>query len=387
MGRQFTLVSLDGHVLEPPDLWQKRAPAKLKEGAPQITTDPEGRAFWVVEGEKRPYGVGGLGCAGGRRFEDITPEPYVGGYDALPRSFYDGKARVEALDIAGVDVDVTVPGSLTGQGGEGFLDVKDPELRLFCSQAYNDFIIDEFCAGNLDRFIPYCALPLWDVELMVKELDRCLKKGFKAPLFVSAPEGIGLKPLSHTYWDPFFAACQAAEVPIILHSGTGLPPGPFPNFREILREGASLTPLAFIASAFMGNAYPAAHIAYSDLLERFPGLKFVFLESAIGWVPHFIERADDAYHRQRFWAKAPSKRPPSEVLRRGVYFTFWDDPVGIELRHHIGVENIMFVQDFPHSITPWPNTRVIAEKQLAQIPPDERYMIMAGNAVKLFKLA
>jgi predicted TIM-barrel fold metal-dependent hydrolase len=130
----------------------------------------------------------------------------------------------------------------------------------------------------------------------------------------------------------------------------------------------------------------------SGVFDRFPALKIFFAETRLGWVPFWMEEADYWFERHRHWAErllgfTPPKRRPSEYVQEHISFSVQHvERVAVELRHHMGVDHIMFATDFPHIECDWPNTRPFAEKLFAGVPPDEAFKIAAGNMVAFFHL-
>ena len=119
-------------------------------------------------------------------------------------------------------------------------------------------------------------------------------------------------------------------------------------------------------------------------LERFPGLKIVFVEPSLHWIPGFLAQPRPQGRRP---VRLPGvKLKPSEYFHRNMACTFMDDEVGLQLRHMVGIENILWSTDFPHPATTWPNSRAVVERQFAGIPDDERELICAGNAARLYNL-
>jgi predicted TIM-barrel fold metal-dependent hydrolase len=130
----------------------------------------------------------------------------------------------------------------------------------------------------------------------------------------------------------------------------------------------------------------------SGVFDRLPELKIFFAETRLGWVPFWMEEADYWYERHRHWSERllhvkPLKRRPSEYVQEHVYFSVQHvERVAVELRHHMGVDHIMFATDFPHIECDWPNTRPFAERLFAGVPDDEAYRIAAGNLLSYFRL-
>jgi predicted TIM-barrel fold metal-dependent hydrolase len=130
----------------------------------------------------------------------------------------------------------------------------------------------------------------------------------------------------------------------------------------------------------------------SGVFDRLPDLRVFFAETRLGWVPFWMEEADYWYERHRHWAERllnvkPLCQRPSDYVRQHILFSVQHvERVAIELRHHLGVEHVMFATDFPHIECDWPNTRPFAERLFAGVPGDEAFKIAAGNVLRYFRL-
>ncbi len=385
---EYQLISVDDHVLEAPDAYQKRVPAKLRDQAPKIVDLDDGFQAWVIEGQERGR-IGGLTASAGKKFEQYSPEPEKGGYPSLPRSYYDPAERLKAMDQDGVDVEVLFPG-LPGFGGGGFFGVKDVELRTACYRAYNDHVAEDWRGANPQRFVAQCALPLYDIEETVAEVRRAYDKGHRSATFPGNPDGWGFAPLEDPHWDPLWATLQELDIPVSLHIGGGAPPGgeaaPMGGASSPLRTAPKGQVQAGVVKVLSSNPGIVAEFIFSGILDRFPRLKVVSVESGIGWVPFFLELCDDVYTRQRFWTKSSLRMLPSEYAARQIYWNFWQEKAGLRLLDLIGEDHVMWESDFPHSICNWPNSWKVIEEICVGVPPATRRKILVDNAAALYKL-
>jgi predicted TIM-barrel fold metal-dependent hydrolase len=384
---QYKLISVDDHVFESPDFAQKRVPAKLRDQAPKLVTDAEGYQSWVIEG--RPGGrIGGLGAVAGRKFEDYTWNSVKGGYAGLPKSFYDAKERLKAMDQDGVDCEVLFS-TLPGLGGAGFFTLKDPELRDALYRAYNDHIAEDWRGAAPERFVAQAILPLYDLEGSVQELRRAYEKGHRAFNFPAVSAGYsawGIPPLTSNAWDPFFSTAQELGMAAAVHIGGGVPtPGATPP-PSPYRDGAGAGAIANIVKTLASNIGTITDVIFSGLAERFPRLKLVSVESGIGWAPYLLHECDDNYMRQRHWAKVTMKLMPSEYARRQFYWNFWNEPVDLNTLEVLGEDNVMWESDFPHSISDFPRSRQVVDTICAKLTAQQRQKVLADNAVKVYQL-
>ena len=197
------IVSVDDHVIEHPNVWQDRLPEKFKEAGPKNIRDENGRDVWWYEGN--PSYTGGLGAVAGKPREEYGLDP--GSYDEMRKGCYDPKARIEDMDLDGVHAQLCFP-TFAGFAGGAFFRATDKELASACVSAYNDWMIDEWCASMPGRQIPLVIMPFWDIDLTVKEAARVAAKGAKGVTFTEMPHALGLPSFHTEHWDPFLAICE-----------------------------------------------------------------------------------------------------------------------------------------------------------------------------------
>ena len=368
------LISVDDHAVESPTLWQDRLSAKHREAGPRITEGPGHTQTWIWEGRKYPFEF--VGSPNSRKFRgDGTGEDfYARHYDDLSPATYDPKQRLIAMDDDGVWAQLCFP-QWSRFAGTRFLEGKDKDLALACVQAYNDWMIDEWCAVASDRFIPTVILPLWDAQLCTEEVKRAADKGAKAVSFVESLASHNLPSIWTGHWDPMFAAIQDSGLILCLHIGTsGTLTYPSPESSDAV---------AFSLASL--NAMSACtDLIFSNVFERFPELKFAMSEAGGGWAPYLVERMDYTWERVRMADKIQAR--PSELFKRHFWICVIKDDTAIELRHEIGVDRLMLETDFPHQDSNWPNSRRVAAEMLANVPDDEARRIAEQNARELFHI-
>ena len=367
---RYDLFSVDDHIVEPADVWSSRVPVKFRETAPHVVEE-DGREYWCYE-DQRTLTMGLNGVAGKPREQwGLEPTRFA---DMIP-GCYDPRFRARDLLAAGVRSSVNFP-SLPGFGGRLFAQFKDKELALACVQAWNDYILDEWCpAGPEGLFVPMVITPIWDPPAAAKEIRRCAAKGARALCFVENAVPIGLPSFWNDFWDPIWATCQEADLPICLHVGSsGANPAisPDTNFLEPIALG--------MLGAMMGSI----NFMLAPPCHKFPALKLVWSEGGVGWIPAALERADRQFKRHNYWAKV-SDTLPSEIFERNMWVCMIEEPVGLQFRQHVGVHKILWETDYPHSDTPWPRVVEGADEVFAGVPADEVAAITHRNAEKLFK--
>ena len=388
------LISIDDHVLEPPDVWTKRLPAKYQDQAPRLVNDGT-EEYWSYSGKK--VATPGLAAVAGKSREQFSPEPV--GYADMRPGCYDSTARLEDMDRAGILASMCFP-SFPRFCGQVFYEGDDKDLGMLCVQAYNDWMIDEWCGAAPGRFIPLTLIPLWDPHAAAKEVERCAAKGSRGIAFSENPVPLGLPSIhdKNRYWDPVWSAVQDTGLIVCMHQGSS-------SFRqETSPDAPQLVTMAWGIGTSMSGCM--LDWLFGPVFQRYPGVKIALSEGGIGWMPYFLERAEQIIDKQRFWAAQGghkidmktgtiTSREAMEVdpltlnirqlARDHVYGCFIDDIAGLRLLDIIGAENVMIETDYPHSDSTWPNSIEYAHKQLEGLDDETKYLILRGNAERLFR--
>ena len=386
------IISADDHVIEPAHVWQDRMPAKHKELAPKIVIAPQGEmtlndgvwvetpgtgdkmaAWWHFENKR--YQIKQMVACPGIPPEEVTMEGVT--YDDIAPGCYDPIARLADMDINHVEASLCFP-NYPRFCGQLFSEADDLDLGLLCVQAYNDWMIDEWCGSSEGRLIPLCIVPLWDAELAAKEIYRVAEKGCRAVAWSELPAWLGRPGLHGDFWDPFLKACEDTQTVICMHIGSGT--------KTV--QTSPEAPTVVTANLIVCNsAASMIDWIFSGKFEQFPNLKLLYAESQIGWIPYFIERADDTW-RTHQWAQGEKRipKPPSHYYKKHVYSCFFKDTVGIDLLDRIGEDNVLFETDYPHQDGTFPNTLAIAEELFGHLEQETIDKIARNNAVKLFGL-
>jgi predicted TIM-barrel fold metal-dependent hydrolase len=380
------LISVDDHILEPPNVWVDRVAAKDRDRAPHMEHDDDGLDYWVYDGKRYPSS--GLSAVVGKSKEEFSPEPLP--YSEMRPGCYDAAARLEDMDRAGVLASLCFP-TITRFCGQLFMEASDRDFGLVCLKAYNDWIIEEWCGTAPGRYIPLVLIPLWDPALAVAELERCAAKGATSFAFSENPAPLGL-PTIHDkdrYWDPVMAAADDLEMVVSMHVGSSsqIPKiAPDAPFMANLTWGAMRTSGTMLSWLFSG------------LFQRFPRLKIALSEGEIGWMPYYLERAEQVLDKQRHWVKKGAKfmdHATSDVdldtldiralFRDHVFGCFIDDAHGIASIDEIGEDNIMCETDYPHSDSTWPDCIGVVKRRIGHLPPATQYKLLRGNAERLYR--
>jgi predicted TIM-barrel fold metal-dependent hydrolase len=371
----YRLISTDDHVIEPPDVWEGRLEKRFQERAPRVV-DVDGEERWLFDGDKLVNL--GLTVMAGKQFEEYSPKA-ARLCEMLP-GCYDPKARLADMDRDGVEAQVLFP-TVPGMGGEVLAEAKDMELALRCLQTYNDWLADTWCAANPKRLIGQMIVPFWDIDLAVKEFQRGVALGHKALSLPNDPPRLGFPELGAPYWDRLWDAVEEAGLPVSIHVDEGCH-----RRSQRLAGGQGASATVFLTVAPTANLKVLADLLFSGVLERHPKLRFLSAEGGVGWLAYFVQRADEVYRKHRHWSRPPIREKPSFYFRRQIFANFLDDAAGLTCRHNIGVDNLMFETDYPHSDTTFPRSREIAAELFKEVPADETRKIVRDNAIRFFDL-
>jgi predicted TIM-barrel fold metal-dependent hydrolase len=364
-------ISVDDHVIEPVDVWTKRLPAKYLEIGPRVVPDDSGIEYWHYEDKRIP--IEGLAATAGLSREEYSLEPV--GYSKMRKGAYDAEARIADMDIDGVLASLSFP-SFPRFCGQIFAEGEDKELALLCVRAYNDWMIDEWCATAPGRLIPMGIVPLWDAHLAAAEAARVLDKGGRAICFSENPSKLGLPSMHNDHWDPLLDTVSQAGVPLSMHMGSS---------STKIRTAPDAQDWIMIALGPLRSQVAMVDWLFSGQFVRHPKLKTAFAEGGIGWIPSMLERADNTWEHQGGWNESLLTEPPSAYFKDHVYGCFIDDVHGVENLGKIGEDNVMMESDYPHSDSAWPHSAELAAKHLVPLSDATKHKVTRGNAEKLFK--
>jgi predicted TIM-barrel fold metal-dependent hydrolase len=389
------IVSVDDHVVEPPRVWADRLPAKYADVGPRVVQAPmgeityvggkltvkpgtEGRPtdWWYYEDLKRP--LLRVDSAVGVPRDEVTMKGIT--YGEMRPGSYETKARLADMDVNHVQASLCFP-TFPRFCGQTFLEAKDRELALLCVRAYNDWMVEEWCAGTGRRLVPLTIVPLWDAGLAAAEVRRNAARGVRAVCFTEIPPFLGL-PSVHdpdNYWDPFFAACAETRTVVNMHIGSS---------SKMPSTSADAPPAVGSTLTHTNATFSLVDFLFSGVLVRFDALKIAYSEGQIGWIPYILERADTVWEENRGWGGVADKipDPPSSYFPRHVWGCFFDDAHGLRSVDEIGEDNITYETDYPHSDSTWPHSAKLAEQQMAGLSETQRRKILRDNAIELYGL-
>ena len=368
----LVMVSVDDHVVEPPDMFERLLPQRYRDRAPVVVHKDDGTDVWRFEGRDIPNI--GLNAVAGRPPEEYGMEPTS--FEEIRSGCYDVHDRVRDMDANGVIGSMCFP-SFPQLCGQLFARAKDKELGLALLQAYNDWHIEEWCGAYPGRFIPLALPPIWDPAAMAAEVHRVAAKGCHAVSFSENPEKLRLPSLHSEAWDPFWAACSDEGTIVCMHIGSS---------SQLVVTAADAPIDVLITLQPVNIVQAAADLMWSPVLRKFPDLRFALSEGGIGWIPYFLDRIDWIYQRHHQWTGQDfGDRLPSQVFRDRVVTCFIDDPAGIESRHRVGIDTNCWEGDYPHSDSTWPTSPETLMKTLDGVPDDEIDAMTHRNAMRHFR--
>jgi hypothetical protein len=365
------LVSVDDHVVEPPDMFEGHIPARYADRAPRVVTRDDGSNAWVFEGQEATNV--GLNAVAGRPPDEYGLEPTR--FAEMRPGCYDIDARIGDMNANGVLASLNFP-SYPQFCGQYFARAEDKDLAIAVLRAYNDWHVDTWCGTHPGRMIPLALPPIWDPQLMADEVRRMAAKGCRAVTFSENPEKLGYPSFHNDHWDPFWTACSDEGTVVCLHIGSS---------SQVVVTSIEAPVDTLITLQPINIVQAAADLLWSPVLRRFPRLKVALSEGGIGWIPYFLERVDYVYAHHRAWTHQNfGDQLPSELFLERIITCFIDDAFGLENRHRLNLDLVTWECDYPHSDSTWPTSPERVAETLTGVPDDEVRKITHENALREF---
>jgi predicted TIM-barrel fold metal-dependent hydrolase len=335
------LISVDDHIVEPPDMFKNHLSKKYQDEAPRLVHNADGSDTWQFRDIVIPNVA--LNAVAGRPKEEYGIEPQ--GLDEIRPGCYKVDERVKDMNAGGILGSMCFP-SFPGFAGRLFA-TEDHEFSLALVQAYNDWHVEEWCGAYPARFIPMTLPVIWDAEACAAEVRRNAKRGVHSLTFSENPSAMGYPSFHADYWDPLWQALVDTDTVLNVHIGSS-------GRLAITAPDAPMD--VMITLQPMNIVQAAADLLWSAPIKKYKDLKVALSEGGTGWIPYFLDRADRTYEMHSTWTGQDfGKQKPSEVFRDHFLTCFISDPVGVELRDQIGIDNICWEADYPHSDSMWPD--------------------------------
>ena len=382
---RFKVIDTDTHVIEPYDLWTSRLPSSWGDRVPHVKWDEDFQEDAWYFGDQRTGPAASAAQAGWHEY----PPDHPPSLDQVDPATWDAHKRLALMDDYGIHAAVLYP-NVAGFGAGKLLTLQEPQLMLGCVQAYNDFLA-EYSSADTDRYVPIAALPMWDIDLAVTEVQRAAGLGHRGVIMTGEPTFWGLPAIASDHWDRLWAVCQETGLSVNFHIGSGdmsifdsATPG----------AGRHANYAGFGVQFGMSNVRVMANLITGGVCHRFPGTRFVSVESGVGWIPFAMQHLDWQWKNCGVHLEHPEyDLLPSEYFKRQMYGCFWFE-TGIE--HSIsqmGDEWILFESDFPHptSMAPGPATAAVKPRdyiagELGGLSEGTLRRILHDNAARLYHL-
>ena len=374
----YKVISADSHVVETPDLYTSRIDPKFRDQAPRLERKvaPDGREYdtWMFDG----VDTGGVAnfAQVGLKYEDPDQLSTLAVWENVTKAGYDPHEMIKDLNQDGVWGAILQPSV-----GLRFYKLPDSGLLSAICWAYNDWVAD-FCKPYPDRLKPIGCLNVDNVEEACRDMERCAKLGFAGvfiPVYPLPDRQYHLPEYERLWW-----TAQDLDMPLLMHVGAvrhGIPGC------ELALHHNEITAGGFATTAHWVQ-YSLTTMIFAGVFDRYPRLKVGSVEHEMGWVPHWLKQIDFVYREKPVFSKgwkSSSGLMPSDFWRRNMFVEFMEDEIGMRLRDIIGVDNMLWGNDFPHSDGTWPESMEFLDKVFADAPEDERRKVTSENAAKLFK--
>ena len=331
--------------------------------------------WWIYEDLAKPVEMV-VACAG-IPIDEHNTDPIA--YEDMRPGCYDPVARLADMDLNKTERSLCFPSTVSRFCGQMFLEAKDKDLASRCVQAYNDWMVEEWCGDSQGRLVPLCLIQLWAPDIAADEIRRNAARGVRALTFSEMPHYLGLPSIHDPsgYWDPVFAAADETGTVVCMHIGSG-------SRYDI----SPYAPRAVNTVLTFANAQKSlVEWLCSGVLVRYPNLKIAYSESQVGWMPFVMERIDKTFtHTGYSELPALIDQPPSSYIKDRVFGCFFDDDTGIANRDVIGVGQMLFESDYPHQDSTWPNTDQVVARIASQVNDAELDMILRTNAIRMLGL-
>jgi predicted TIM-barrel fold metal-dependent hydrolase len=384
------IISVDDHIQEPPNLWTSRLPSKYaNEVVPHVIrenveyTNSKGVQgsrvgdVWYYESQR--YELQVEFAAAGTPPEMMDSDPIT--YDEMRPGNFDVASRLSDMDADHVETSLCFPNGFVRFCGQRFLSGKDKTLAALCVRAYNDFLVEQWCADSNGRLLGVGIIPLWDPKEAAMEVRRNAERGLHAVTFSELPTRLGLPSLYSGQWNDFLDACDDTHTIICIHVGSS----------STSASSSEDAPRGIGALCNFGHsALSMGDWLLSGVLARKPNIKLMYSEAQAGWIPYLSARADrlwETEYNHFGMGRDVLPEPPSTYLRNQVYACITDDPAAIAFIGEFGSDNICYETDYPHPDGTFPYSEKVAQKLFGHLSDKDLYKVVRGNAETLLRHA
>ena len=357
------IIDSDAHINEPMEAFEEFLDEPYRARRPHLIKDTLGLTRILLEG--RLYPETRLRQAHTDKVEGTK----LGG---IRRGAFDSEARLEDLELEGIDVQV-IYGSL----GLALSTIEDKDFGAAMCRAAND-LYAQFCSVAPDRLKCMATLPLQDIPAAVEEMRRAVRE--RGHTGVTLPPNVGGKNLDHPDFYPVYEEAQKLGIPMTIHWGNGA---------YLQAAGTERFDTHFMVHA-IGHPFEQmialACIVCGGVLEQFPGLRFAFLEAGCGWVPYWVDRLDEHYERRA--AEMPlMKREPSEYVTSGNCFfaTEPDEELLPAAIGSLGEDIFLYTSDYPHSDSKFPESAKCVRER-TDLSDQAKEKLLCLNAARYYGL-
>ena len=395
------IVDCDAHMTEPADLWTSRVPKSLQDHVP-VQREIDGNSAWFLDGELW-CGIGGNTIARGPR--KVIGEHIVQPFSEVDKSAWDATARLSLMDSQGVEAAIIYPNGV-GFASNHIFAIENKVQRTAILETYNDWFVDiQNESGN--RLFPQSMLPVWDMDLTVKEMSKRLGQGVTGFTLSDKPEMLGLPELDDPYFHPMWDLANQTGAVMNFHIGSGgvrmkKEDNMEAKQAQLTRPAesgksdmywSSFGPqrrLAILATQmYMSNARIIVNLCMSSMFDRYPNLKIASAESGIGWIPFILEAMEFQMDEMVTSPEETSlqKRRPTEYFHDHIWVTFWFETSGPrKVIEEVGLNNILIETDVPHPTCVYPGTKERFARALGHLDKAVLHRILRDNAIELYKL-
>jgi uncharacterized protein len=377
MGRKYQVISADGHVETPPDVFVRHVPERYRDRAPRLIHLPEGGEGWLIEGQ--PMLRNGQNIAGRDKIK-FSGGTYFNPDGSPAEGAGPAEQRLREQDLDGIDAEVLFPPVFASRFLEG---IKDPEVYRSMIRAYNTFLAHDFCSVAPDRLIGNSVTPVSGIEHAVDELEWVAANGLRTVAFYQFPNGTGFaQPEDDRFWE------KSLEL--------GLKLSPHFGFGEVRApvtkpgEGTAGQPWASALTQRAGSHAPVyciAQLLAAGVFQRFPEIEFYFAETNASWLPSTLYFLDDNYDLFHDWFGVEFDQRPSEIVLQHCHFGIIRDPVALQMGPSlIPFDNIMWGTDFPHSVGSYPDSAAWLDDAFSVVDEKLKRQVLLENPARYFGL-